>query len=588
MVMANDSESILPASLTIKAMRDNGYRNTTYAIAELIDNSVQANARNIELMCYDVIVPINKQERQTIHKIAVADDGIGMSVDELKKAVRFGDGTRLNDRRGIGRFGMGLPNSTVSQCKRLDVYTWRDGEVPFHTYLSVDEIEAGNDKVPSPSKKHPDSYWERFSSCAKSPSGTIVIWSELDRVNWKKSTTVIKKSESTIGRIYRNLIKDKTIKITAITFVENSHTCEEHVVRVNDPCYLIKPSSTPPPYDNDPMFDLDKEITETCSLNGEKHKVKIKFSVVKPNARKGRDGGDGGDEEWGKHAKNNIGVSLMRADRELELDTNIVNMYDPRERWWGVEVSFPPTLDEMFGVTNTKQTATNFARVAKAIESKQLELEDGDPDLRRIVETIDNQLGRIRGRIRAQRIGTRTKNGDGGTRHDPGFPATTVTKIRQNHGHKGESDGGEGGDPKKRIDELTKTLVADDICDPKTAEGIAHYTIDNELKYTIVPSQLPGYMLFDVLASNGVIIVKLNQNHPTYNNLIEVVKDVPEEGGDIDEFRKRLQRANKGLGLLLLAWARLEDEQSFDKRRDIENVRLKWSEILSEFLESNT
>lgn len=585
MVMTNDSESILPASLTIKAMRDNGYRNTTYAIAELIDNSVQADAKNIELMCYDVIVPVNKQERQTIHKIAVADDGVGMNVDELKKAVRFGDGTRLDDRRGIGRFGMGLPNSTVSQCRRLDVYTWRNNDVPFHTYLSVDEIEAGNDKVPPPRKKHLDSYWSKFSSCAKKSSGTIVVWSELDRVNWKKSTTVIKKSESIIGRIYRNLIYNKKIKITSITFVENSHTCEKHIVRVNDPCYLMKPSSTPAPYDNEPMFDLDKEITESCFLNGKKHEINIKFSVVKPDARKGHNDGDGGDEEWGKHAKNNIGVSLIRADRELELDTNIVNTYDPRERWWGVEVSFPPALDEMFGVTNTKQTATNFARIAKAIESKQLELEDGDPDLRKIVETVDKQLSRIRGRIKAQRIGTRTK--DGGIRHDPGIPATKVTKIRQAHGHKGESDEGEGGDPEKRVIELTKTFVANDICDPKTAEGIAHYTVDNELKYTIVPSQLPGYMLFDVLASNGVIIVKLNQNHPAYSNLIEVVRDTP-KGDNIDECGKRLQRVNKGLGLLLLAWARLEDEQSLEKRRNVENVRLEWSKMLSEFLEPNT
>jgi len=586
--MVGDSESILPASLTIKAMRDNGYRNTTYAIAELIDNSVQANAKKIELLCYDVITPVSKQERQTVHKIAVADDGIGMDYNELKKAVRFGDGTRLDNRHGIGRFGMGLPNSTVSQCKRLDVYTWRNNEVPLHTYLSVDEIEAGKDKVPAPQKRSVEGYWDKFSACTKKPSGTLVVWSELDRVNWKKSTTIIRKSESTIGRIYRNLIGKKKIEISAITFVENSHTCEKQIIRVNDPCYLIKPSSTPAPFDVVPMFDLDEEITETCFLGSKKHDVKIKFSVVKPEARKGKDGGDGGDETWGKHAKSNIGVSLMRSDRELELDTNIVNSYDPRERWWGVEVSFPPALDEMFGVTNTKQSATNFARMAKAIESKQLELEDGDPDLQKIIERIDQQLNRIRSRIKAQRIGARPKPGE--VRHDePAVPATVVTKIRQAHGHKGESDTGEDIDPKERIVELTKTLVADGICDPKAADGIAHYTIDNELKYAIVPGRLPGYVLFDILSSNGVIIVKLNQDHPTYNNLIEVVKDVPENGGDVNDFRRRLQRANKGLGLLLLAWARLEDEQKpLDKRRNVENVRLEYSKMLSEFLEPNT
>ena len=586
--MSDNTDSILPASLTIKAMRDNGYRDTTYAIAELIDNSVQAGAKNIELLCYDVIIPVNKQERQTVHRIAVADDGIGMNYAELKKAVRFGDGIRLNDRRGIGRFGMGLPNSTVSQCKRLDVYTWQNSEIPLHTYLSIDEIEAGNDKVPPPQKKDIENCWDKFSTCTKKPSGTLIVWSELDRVNWKKSATIIKKSESAIGRVYRNLINRKQIKIEAITFIENSHTCEKRTIRVNDPCYLMSPSSTPDPFNNTPMFDLEEEVTEPCFVDNKKYDVRIKFSVVKPEARKGHDGGDGGDEVWGKHAKSNIGISLMRADRELELDQNIVNNYDPRERWWGVEVSFPPSLDELFGVTNTKQTATNFARLAKAVESKQLESEDGDPQLRNIIEIIDRHLGRIRGRIKAQRVGARVKPDKPRYDLEPEGPATKVTKIRQAQGHKGESDADEDGDPEKRVIELTKTLVADGICDPKTASHIAHYTIDNELKYVIMPSQLPGYMLFDILSNKGVVIVKLNQNHPAYSNLIEVVKDVPETGGDIDEFRKRLQRTNKGIGLLLLSWARYEDERSPDERRRVETLRLEWSKVLSDFLEPNT
>ena len=35
---------IIPPELAVKAMRDSGYRNTAYALAELIDNSIQADA----------------------------------------------------------------------------------------------------------------------------------------------------------------------------------------------------------------------------------------------------------------------------------------------------------------------------------------------------------------------------------------------------------------------------------------------------------------------------------------------------------------------------------------------------------------
>ena len=43
--------SIVPTHLAVKAMRDNGYKNAAYAIAELMDNSIQAGAKNVELLC---------------------------------------------------------------------------------------------------------------------------------------------------------------------------------------------------------------------------------------------------------------------------------------------------------------------------------------------------------------------------------------------------------------------------------------------------------------------------------------------------------------------------------------------------------
>ena len=46
-----ESGFIIPPELAVKAMRDSGYRNTAYALAELIDNSIQADASEVELIC---------------------------------------------------------------------------------------------------------------------------------------------------------------------------------------------------------------------------------------------------------------------------------------------------------------------------------------------------------------------------------------------------------------------------------------------------------------------------------------------------------------------------------------------------------
>ena len=51
--------------------------------------------------------------------------------------------------------------------------------------------------------------------------------------------------------------------------------------------------------------------------------------------------------------------------RELILDAGWCIGYDPRERWWGAEIEFPPSLDEVFGVPNNKQAATHFLRVGE-------------------------------------------------------------------------------------------------------------------------------------------------------------------------------------------------------------------------------
>ena len=70
---------IIPPELAVRAMRDSGYKNTAYALAEIIDNSVQANATSIELICIESQVQVNQRIRNRIVAIGVLDNGYGMS-----------------------------------------------------------------------------------------------------------------------------------------------------------------------------------------------------------------------------------------------------------------------------------------------------------------------------------------------------------------------------------------------------------------------------------------------------------------------------------------------------------------------------
>ena len=102
--------SIVSPKLTVEAMRDSGYKDTDHALAELIDNSVEAEADLVEIIVVETPPdPRQSYARPRVSEIAVADNGVGMDRTTLRRALKFGDGTRKDRRkRGIGRFGVGI------------------------------------------------------------------------------------------------------------------------------------------------------------------------------------------------------------------------------------------------------------------------------------------------------------------------------------------------------------------------------------------------------------------------------------------------------------------------------------------------
>ena len=131
---------IIPANTAIETFRDNGYKNTASAISELIDNSIDAKAKNIQIIVFEKTVTKSNRPMKQISEIAIVDDGTGMSEEDLKTSLQFGNGTKFNTKEGIGKFGIGLPNASVSQCKHVEVFTWKNSKTLF-TYLDIDEVK---------------------------------------------------------------------------------------------------------------------------------------------------------------------------------------------------------------------------------------------------------------------------------------------------------------------------------------------------------------------------------------------------------------------------------------------------------------
>ena len=313
----------------IQAIRDAGYKGTSAAIAELIDNSLEAKATQVRI---DIV----ENDQRKVERIKVTDDGCGMIPAEMKVALQFGGSSRFGSTQGTGRYGMGLPNSSVSQAKRVDLYSWVNEGAVYRTFLDIDEIITGNCKeIIEPTLV------DINVNPLNGKKGTVVEWSRCDRLSLKEKESLAQLLKSELGRIFR-----KQIWLGKKIFVN------DQIVLPVDPLFLNAGNNLRGAliYGDNLRYDikLPGSLAE-ATLS----RVEVVFSEL-PVAKWHLFS----NKEKREHSiSKNRGISIVRADREI--DNGWYFMGNKRKEnyddWWRCEVSFSPELDEMFGVTHTKQ-----------------------------------------------------------------------------------------------------------------------------------------------------------------------------------------------------------------------------------------
>jgi hypothetical protein len=159
------------ASSLSASMRDLGYSLET-AVADLVDNSISADATTIDVIC------ALADENPTL---VIVDNGKGMGSVDLISAMRHGAANPKQTRSAhdLGRFGLGLKTASFSQCRRLTVASAQDG-ARCGAEWDLDLIDREDD-------------WLLIvlddQDIARLPfvnrlreNGTIVIWRNLDRL----------------------------------------------------------------------------------------------------------------------------------------------------------------------------------------------------------------------------------------------------------------------------------------------------------------------------------------------------------------------------------------------------------------------
>jgi len=171
--MSADYELASPGAAELfESLRAFGYDLPT-ALADVIDNSITAQARNIW---------IDMHWAGRASRILIRDDGRGMSEDQLRQAMKPGSLSPLADRSkdDLGRFGLGMKTASISQCRCLTVLTKSEGSNAALRRWDLDYIAAtgtGEWRLLKQSDLLAASDHELLQGQA---SGTILFWDRLD------------------------------------------------------------------------------------------------------------------------------------------------------------------------------------------------------------------------------------------------------------------------------------------------------------------------------------------------------------------------------------------------------------------------
>ena len=597
---------ILPTKLAIEPFRDNGYKNTDTAIAELIDNSIQSGLENrkksksgnqdkviVDIICIEKFN--DALNRSQIDKIAVLDNAGGMAFDILAVALGFGQGEHriASKQRGMGKFGMGLPNSSISQCKRTDVYSWTKKNEYYHSYIDIDLIISEEQKsLPEPKKVDlPDDVKKIVEEKELGESGTLVIWSVLDRCKWKQSLTIANNTEFLVGRMYRKFINENKVNIRFSAYGGSGGSSYKEIfkreVKANDPMFLMTNTICPEPWNKDaPFTKWESDEFSIVNPRGEVCKLKINYSIAKEKARnwKNNSNAPGGKSDLGILAKKNQGISVIRAGRELEMNMNWHVGTDPRQRWVGIEVLFEPDLDAFMDVSNDKQQARGFFKRDISEDAENYEItetkykeklrEEGQTDLLMHYEISQKITKRFNAMLtQIKKINKQKKSSADGAES---IATAQLKKRKQTEADSRHREAKE----KEKLESIIQKLIEEGLS-AEEARIEAQDQIDNQIRYRFISKDLGlDQLIFDIKEENGIYFIIINQAHPAHNDLYAQLNELSiKEEEDIQSLT--------GLKLLLASWSRMEDEASEDLRRRIQDLRLEWGKISRDFMLEN-
>jgi len=568
---------IIDAYLGLNALRQAGYKSTATAIAELVDNSIEAEATEISIMAISNAELVGKRTTNQVKTIAVLDDGLGMPEEVLKNCLSMGWGTRLETRNGLGRFGFGLKGSSISQARKIEVYSWTKGQKVYRVVLDLDDVK--NQKMQVLSKPEqvdlPVAVSKALSKKIKD-HGTLVVWSKIDQIDFKRADTLVRRIDRDLCRVYRHFLDDDdtygTKRDISVIHVDGdtNKVAETTPLLANDPLYVLTSNNLPEhngkatnTYFEDPFY-IDVEYDDRDGVK--KGQIGFRFTIAKPEIQ-----AMSGNSTVGRHYGENTGISFVRAGREIDFDNfGYLDRSDPRHRWWGIEVRFPPSLDELFGVTNNKQSVRNITKLdedQRRAYNEEGEARSKEKVLLQIDMILTEKIDQMMMIIRSRRVGTRTEKKES----NPVADKVNEDIVKNPTPTISEKDNKNKTDQEK-LSERINLLIADDTSlTEEDAKEIAESTI--AYKIDLSTAGWPGNLFLDRRSVANASVGIVNRDTEFFSQFWDYLETQNDRKGF------------EALEILLMAYIRAEDELCLKyDRKTFSDFRNKWGEWVEELI----
>jgi hypothetical protein len=261
-----------------------------------------------------------------------------MDAITCSNALRFGWSSRFNQRNSHGRYGMGLPNASLSQARRIEILTSRNGAEAWTTYLDADEFSSGTVESIANAKTVALSDFRILHPFKR---GTTVSWQKCDRLESRYLGPLARRLGLELGRLFRfQLWAGKRI------------TLNGDAVKPLDPLFARKGCGLTGATPFGPELGYEVTLANRAG-NAPSSVVKVRFTELPIDKWYNLSNKEKNESGIAKGAS----VSVVRAGREIDYGWFFMGQKrrENYDDWWRCEIQFEPHLDELFGVTHTKQ-----------------------------------------------------------------------------------------------------------------------------------------------------------------------------------------------------------------------------------------